>query len=90
MRVALFNDSFPPLIDGVANAVVNYAAVSHIPSYAIKASTPPGLSVIAPVILSVLQRLLSWKLSSPALSIHTAPLPQRCWRAHCAKAQVYR
>ena len=27
MRVALFNDSFPPLIDGVANAVVNYAAV---------------------------------------------------------------
>lgn len=27
MNVALFNDSFPPLIDGVANTVVNYAAV---------------------------------------------------------------
>lgn len=25
MKVALFNDSFPPLIDGVANTVVNYA-----------------------------------------------------------------
>lgn len=26
MRVALLNDSFPPVIDGVANAVVNYAS----------------------------------------------------------------
>ena len=25
MNVCLLNDSFPPLIDGVANAVVNYA-----------------------------------------------------------------
>ena len=29
MRVALLNDSFPPQIDGVSNAVVNYAAVLH-------------------------------------------------------------
>ena len=29
MRVALLNDSFPPIIDGVANAVVNYAAAIH-------------------------------------------------------------
>lgn len=27
MKVALFNDSFPPQIDGVANAVVNYAKI---------------------------------------------------------------
>lgn len=27
MRVALLNDSFPPVIDGVSNAVVNYAAI---------------------------------------------------------------
>jgi len=27
LTVALFNDSFPPIIDGVANAVVNYATV---------------------------------------------------------------
>ena len=27
MRIALLNDSFPPIIDGVANAVVNYATV---------------------------------------------------------------
>jgi len=27
MNIALLNDSFPPLIDGVANTVVNYAAV---------------------------------------------------------------
>ena len=27
MRVALLNDSFPPVIDGVSNVVVNYAAV---------------------------------------------------------------
>lgn len=25
MNICLLNDSFPPLIDGVANAVVNYA-----------------------------------------------------------------
>ena len=25
MKVTLLNDSFPPLIDGVANTVVNYA-----------------------------------------------------------------
>ena len=29
MRIALLNDSFPPQIDGVANAVVNYASVLH-------------------------------------------------------------
>ena len=29
MRVALLNDSFPPVIDGVANVVVNYAANLH-------------------------------------------------------------
>ncbi|MBQ7455473.1 MAG: glycosyltransferase, partial [Clostridia bacterium] len=29
MRVVLLNDSFPPQIDGVANAVVNYASVLH-------------------------------------------------------------
>ncbi|MBR2901713.1 MAG: glycosyl transferase, partial [Clostridia bacterium] len=27
MKVILYNDSFPPLIDGVANTVVNYADV---------------------------------------------------------------
>ena len=27
MKVALFNDSFPPTIDGVANAVQNYAQI---------------------------------------------------------------
>ncbi len=29
MKVALLNDSFPPTVDGVANAVVNYADVLH-------------------------------------------------------------
>ena len=27
LTVCLLNDSFPPLIDGVANAVVNYAKI---------------------------------------------------------------
>ena len=27
MRIILLNDSFPPIIDGVANAVLNYAEV---------------------------------------------------------------
>lgn len=27
MKVALFNDSFPPTIDGVANCVMNYADI---------------------------------------------------------------
>ena len=26
MKIALLNDSFPPVIDGVANAVYNYAS----------------------------------------------------------------
>ena len=29
MRIALLNDSFPPILDGVSNAVVNYASVLH-------------------------------------------------------------
>lgn len=29
LNVCLLNDSFPPLIDGVANAVINYAKVIH-------------------------------------------------------------
>ncbi|MBO4322589.1 MAG: glycosyltransferase, partial [Clostridia bacterium] len=38
--VCLLNDSFPPLIDGVANAVVNYAA--HLPEkgYRVSVVTP--------------------------------------------------
>ena len=27
MNICLINDSFPPLIDGVANAVLNYASI---------------------------------------------------------------
>ncbi len=27
MKVALLNDSFPPVIDGVANVVLNYARI---------------------------------------------------------------
>ena len=29
IRTALLNDSFPPQIDGVANAVINYASLLH-------------------------------------------------------------
>lgn len=29
LKIGLFNDSFPPTIDGVAQAVKNYAAVLH-------------------------------------------------------------
>jgi len=29
MKVCLLNDSFPPIIDGVANAVLNYAGIMH-------------------------------------------------------------
>ena len=29
MRIGLFNDSFPPTIDGVANTVINYAGIIH-------------------------------------------------------------
>ena len=27
MNICLLNDSFPPVIDGVANAVINYATI---------------------------------------------------------------
>jgi len=44
MRVALLNDSFPPVIDGVANAVVNYAAALHSHGQQVCVATPeyPG------------------------------------------------
>lgn len=29
MKVTLLNDSFPPVIDGVANVVMNYAEIMH-------------------------------------------------------------
>ena len=29
LKVCLLNDSFPPVIDGVSNAVVNYASRLH-------------------------------------------------------------
>ena len=38
--ICLLNDSFPPLIDGVANAVVNYARVLH--------GNGTGVSVVTP------------------------------------------
>ena len=40
MRVALLNDSFPPVIDGVANVVVNYAAVLHKSGHAPLVAVP--------------------------------------------------
>lgn len=40
MNVCLFNDSFPPLIDGVANTVVNYATVIQQKYGAAMVATP--------------------------------------------------
>lgn len=40
MRVALLNDSFPPVIDGVANVVTNYARIMHEHAKAVLVATP--------------------------------------------------
>lgn len=40
MRVALLNDSFPPVIDGVANVVTNYARIMHEHGKAVLVATP--------------------------------------------------
>lgn len=44
MRIALLNDSFPPTIDGVANAVLNYARVLTEMGHSVIVATPayPG------------------------------------------------
>ena len=44
LRVCLLNDSFPPLIDGVANAVVNYAGVLNKKGQDVQVAVPayPG------------------------------------------------
>lgn len=44
MRIALLNDSFPPTIDGVANAVLNYARVLTEAGHSVIVATPayPG------------------------------------------------
>ncbi len=39
-NICLLNDSFPPLIDGVANTVVNYARVLHGNGYGVSVVTP--------------------------------------------------
>ncbi|MBR5379344.1 MAG: glycosyltransferase [Clostridia bacterium] len=40
MRVALLNDSFPPQVDGVVNAVVNYAAVLSARGHDVTVAVP--------------------------------------------------
>ncbi|MBR1607196.1 MAG: glycosyltransferase [Clostridia bacterium] len=44
MRIVLLNDSFPPVIDGVANVVVNYAAILTKHGHDVVVATPdvPG------------------------------------------------
>ena len=44
MRIALLNDSFPPVIDGVANVVVNYASILTKHGHDVVVATPdvPG------------------------------------------------
>lgn len=46
MKVCLFNDSFPPLIDGVVNTVVNYAMVIQKKYGDVLVATPkyPGVT----------------------------------------------
>lgn len=46
MNVCLFNDSFPPLIDGVANTVVNYATVIQQKYGAAMVATPKYPDVV--------------------------------------------
>ena len=45
LRVCLLNDSFPPVIDGVANVVVNYATILHKMNQHVVVGTPryPGV-----------------------------------------------
>lgn len=40
MKISLLNDSFPPLIDGVANTVVNYASVLQANGHEVSVVTP--------------------------------------------------
>lgn len=40
MRIALLNDSFPPVIDGVANVVTNYASILHKSGHDVTVATP--------------------------------------------------
>lgn len=44
LRICLANDSFPPVIDGVANVVLNYARILHDRGAAVTVATPeyPG------------------------------------------------
>ena len=40
MRIALLNDSFPPVLDGVSNAVINYAHVLTAHGHAVMVGVP--------------------------------------------------
>lgn len=46
MRIALLNDSFPPVIDGVANVVTNYASILRKSGHDVTVATPeyPGVT----------------------------------------------
>ena len=39
-EICLLNDSFPPLIDGVANVVVNYAKILKTTGHGVSVVTP--------------------------------------------------
>jgi len=50
LRIALLNDSFPPVIDGVANVVSNYARILHAQRCGVLVATPeyPGADDACP------------------------------------------
>ena len=46
MRIVLLNDSFPPVIDGVANVVVNYASILTRHGHQVVVATPDMMGVV--------------------------------------------
>ena len=102
MKVCLSNDSFPPLIDGVANTVVNYATVIQRKYGSALVATPkyPGVKDDYP--FTVLRypsintvKMVGYRTGNPfdAIAIYctVTALWRLCFsRASCATSPVRR
>ena len=93
LNVCLINDSFPPEIDGVANAVTNYADIitrKHGRCTIVTPDNPAANDAVFP--FPVLRPRCRKSLRRRGLTSFTptAPSPPPCWPAPCVTVSMCR
>ena len=100
--VCLLNDSFPPVIDGVANAVKNYAQVIRDSDYEPIVITPshpeeedgafsfPVIRYPSMDFRKMTGYMAGWKARMWRCCTATVRLCPRCWRGSCVRLWMRR